>query len=72
MKNKNGGGSVLPLFFFVLQGSGDKGGLGVLNGKLHKAGAVLFRCTKIRKAKSACFGFSQSNVCVLNAPSMGR
>ena len=35
--------------------------------KLYKAGAVLFRCPKIRKSKSACVKFSQSDVYVLNS-----
>ena len=39
--------------------------------KLHKAVPVLFRCTKIRKSKSACFKCSRSDVYVLNAPFHG-
>ena len=36
-------------------------------GKLHKAVPILFRCPKIRKSKSACVKFSQSDVYVLNS-----
>ena len=43
-----------------------------LIGKLHKAVPILFRCPKIRKSKSACVKFSQSDVYVLNVPSMGH
>ena len=38
-----------------------------LIGKLHKAVPILFRCPKIRKSKSACVKFSQSDVYVLNS-----
>ena len=40
-------------------------------GKLHKAESILFRCTKIRKSKSAWVMLRWSDVYVLNAPSMG-
>ena len=39
----------------------------ILTDKLHKAVPVLFRCTKIRKYKSACFKCSWSDVYVLNS-----
>ena len=56
---------------FILLGFGcQKVALKFLIGKLHKAVPILFRCPKIRKSKSACVKFSQSDVYVLNVPSM--
>ena len=39
----------------------------ILIDKLHKGVTFLFRCTKIRKYKSACFKYSWSDVYVLNS-----
>ena len=64
-----------PAFFYIgfYIGLGcQKAVFSFLIGNLHKAGSILFRCTKIRKSKSAWVGPWWSDVYVLNAPSMGR
>lgn len=63
--------SCLGRVLFLCIGFGcQKVALKFLIGKLHKAVPILFRCPKIRKSKSACVKFSQSDVYVLNVPSM--
>ena len=62
----------LPDVFCVIGFGCQKVALKFLIGKLHKAVPILFRCPKIRKSKSACVKFSQSDMYVLNVPSMGH
>ena len=62
----------LDRYFFQNRFGCQKVALKFLIGKLHKAVPILFRCPKIRKSKSACVKFSQSDVYVLNVPSMGH
>ena len=59
-------------FFFCIEFESQKMAHNLVAGRLHKAESILFRCTKIRKSKSAWIRSQQSDVYVLNAPSMGH